>query len=334
MIVDYAFIWAAIIAFAVLVYVVLDGFDLGVGILFPFGRSEQERDLMMNSVAPIWDGNETWLVLGGGGLFAVFPLAYAVVMPALYMPIILMLLALVFRGVAFEYRWRTKKWKAVWDIAFSGGSALAAFMQGIALGALVQGIEIENRAYAGGWWDWLTPFSVLTGVAVVAGYALLGATWLNMKLEGPVQAQMRAYAKPLAIVTLGAIGLVSILTPFQDFVYFQRWFRMPGIIFSVIMPLVLAFVTWKLFTGLRDHHDVTPFMAALSLFGISFVGIGISFYPHMVPPNLTIWQAAAPDSSLKFTLVGALILVPLILAYTAYAYWVFRGKIDPDAGYH
>ncbi len=334
MVFDLAFIWAGLIAFAVLTYVVLDGFDLGVGILFPFGRSEQDRDLMMNSVAPIWDGNETWLVLGGGGLFAVFPLAYAVIMPALYMPITLMLLALVFRGVAFEYRWRTKRWKWVWDIAFFGGSTLAALMQGIALGALVQGIEVENRAYVGGWWDWLTPFSVLTGVAVIFGYALLGATWLNMKLEGPVQIQMRFYARRLAFITLGAIGLVSLLTPFQDIVYFERWFKLPGVAFSVVMPVLLALTTWKLFTGLRDHHDITPFLAALSLFGISFVGIGISFYPHMVPPDITIWQAAAPDSSLKFALVGAVILIPLILGYTAYAYWVFRGKVDPDAGYH
>ncbi|PIL18027.1 ubiquinol oxidase subunit II, cyanide insensitive [Puniceibacterium antarcticum] len=334
MVIDYAFIWAGIIAFAVLVYVILDGFDLGVGILFPFGRSEQERDVMMNSVAPIWDGNETWLVLGGGGLFAVFPLAYAVVMPALYMPIILMLLALVFRGVAFEYRWRTKRWKPVWDFAFFGGSTMAAFMQGIALGALVQGIEVADRAYAGGWWDWLTPFSILTGLAVVIGYALLGATWLNMKLEGPVQAHMRSFASPLAIATLAAIGLVSILTPFQDPVYFHRWFNLPGSAFSVVMPVLLALTTYKLFTGLRDHHDIAPFMASLALFGISFIGIGISFYPHMVPPDMTIWQAAAPESSLKFTLVGAVVLVPLILGYTAYAYWVFRGKIDPEKGYH
>ncbi len=332
--IDYAFIWAGIIAFAVLTYVVLDGFDLGVGILFPSGRSESDRDLMMNSIAPIWDGNETWLVLGGGGLFAVFPLAYAVIMPALYMPITLMLLALVFRGVAFEYRWRTQRWKRVWDMAFFGGSTLAAFMQGIALGALVQGIEVENRAYAGGWWDWFTPFSVLTGIAVVVGYALLGATWLNMKLEGEVQAHMRRYARVLAIATLALIGVVSLLTPFLDIVYFQRWFALPGLAFSLVMPLLLALTTWKLFTGLRDHHDITPFLSALSLFGISFVGIGVSFYPHIVPPELTIWQAAAPESSLKFALVGAVILVPLILAYTAYSYWVFRGKIDPDAGYH
>ncbi|MGO4914670.1 cytochrome d ubiquinol oxidase subunit II [Pseudogemmobacter sp. W21_MBD1_M6] len=334
MVFDLAFIWAGIIAFAVLTYVVLDGFDLGIGILFPLGRSEQDRDIMMNSVAPVWDGNETWLVLGGGGLFAVFPLAYSVIMPALYMPIILMLLALVFRGVAFEYRWRTKRWKGVWDVAFTGGSAMAAVMQGIALGALVQGIEVTDRAYSGGWWDWLTPFSVLTGLAVLVGYALLGATWLVMKTEGPLQMQMRNYAWYLGAGTLGAIGLVSLLTPFQDAVYFQRWFSMPGSLFTAFVPLLVAGAAWRLFTGLSDGRDVQPFVSALALFVISFVGIGISFYPHIVPPSITIWAAAAPDSSLRFTLVGTVVLVPLILGYTAYAYYVFRGKVDPHGGYH
>ncbi len=331
---DLPFIWAGIIAFAVLTYVVLDGFDLGIGILFPFHPYESDRNVMMNSVAPVWDGNETWLVLGGGGLLAVFPLAYAVVMPALYMPIILMLLALVFRGVAFEYRWRTKRWKPVWDVAFAGGSTIAALMQGIALGALVQGIKVEGRAYAGGWWDWLTPFSILTGVAVVVGYALLGATWLVLKTEGPLHDRMRERAKPLAFATLGFIGLVSLLTPFKDPAYFQNWFSWPGIVVALPVPLLVAVAAWKLITGLRDDRDLTPFLAAQSLFVLSFAGIGISFYPHIVPPALTIEEAAAPDASLAFALVGTVILVPLILAYTAYAYWVFRGKIDPDAGYH
>ena len=334
MIFDLAFIWAALIAFAVLTYVVLDGFDLGVGILFPLGGSDRNRDTMMNSVAPVWDGNETWLVLGGGGLFAVFPLAYAIVMPALYMPVILMLLALVFRGVAFEYRWRTVRWKPVWDAAFFGGSLTAALCQGIALGALVQGIEVADRAYAGGWWDWLTPFSLLTGVAVATGYALLGATWLVLKTEGPLQIRMRRRAWYLGAATLGFIGLVSILTPFQEPAYFERWFNLPGSLFSVVVPLLVAGAAWLLFSGLNGHRDLQPFLAALGLFVLGFVGIGISFYPMMVPPSLTIWQAAAPDESLGFALVGAVILVPIILGYTAYAYWVFRGKVDPSEGYH
>ena len=331
---ELAFVWAGIIAFAVLVYVILDGFDLGVGILFPLTDDEKERDVMMNSVAPIWDGNETWLVLGGGGLFAVFPLAYAVVMPALYIPITLMLLGLVFRGVAFEYRWRTERWKGVWDISFFGGSLVAAMCQGIALGALVQGIEIEGRAYAGGWWDWLTPFSILTGVAVTVGYALLGATWLNMKLEGRIQAHMRRLAWPFGVTTVGFMAAVSLWTPFLDAVYFEHWFAWPKVLYTSTVPVLVALCVLGLFVGLRQYRDVMPFLCALGLFVLGFIGIGISFYPMMVPPSLSVYDAAAPDSSLAFALVGAAILLPIILAYTAYAYWVFRGKIDPEEGYH
>jgi cytochrome d ubiquinol oxidase subunit II len=334
MIFDLAFIWAGLIAFAVLTYVVLDGFDLGLGILFPFAKSDGDRDLMMNSVAPVWDGNETWLVLGGGGLFAVFPLAYAVIMPALYMPITMMLLALVFRGVSFEYRWRTTRWKGVWDIAFFGGSLIAALCQGIALGALVQGIEVTDRAYSGGWFDWLTPFSILTGVAVVVGYALLGATWLVLKTENALQNQMRNYAWYLGAATLGLIGLISLLTPFQDPIYFQRWFSLPGSLWTMIVPVGMLALVWSFFRGLNDLKDLQPFLSALGFFTVSFVGIGISFYPMMVPPSLSIWDVAAPDSSLAFALVGAVILLPIILGYTAYAYWVFRGKMDPAEGYH
>ncbi|MGB7269746.1 MAG: cytochrome d ubiquinol oxidase subunit II [Albidovulum sp.] len=332
--IDLPFIWAGIIAFAVLAYVVLDGFDLGIGILFPLHPKARDRDVMMNSIAPIWDGNETWLVLGGGGLFAVFPLAYAVVMPALYVPITLMLLALVFRGVAFEFRGRTKRWKSLWEAAFFGGSFTAAFMQGIALGALVQGISMTDRAYDGSWWNWLTPFSVLTGFAVVTGYALLGATWLVLKTTGPLQDRTRRQARPLAFATLAFIAVVSLATPFLDPVYFTRWFAWPGIVLTLPVPLLTALAAWRLITGLNEGRDLAPFLSAQALFILCFIGIGVSFYPHIVPPSLTISEAAAPHSSLLFTLIGTLALMPLILAYTAYSYWVFRGKVDPDAGYH
>ncbi|MFK7994538.1 MAG: cytochrome d ubiquinol oxidase subunit II [Granulosicoccus sp.] len=331
---DLALIWAGIISFAVLTYVILDGFDLGIGILFPFAALNSDRDVMMNSVAPVWDGNETWLVLGGGGLFAVFPLAYAVILPALYMPITLMLLALVFRGVAFEYRWRTIRWQGVWDVAFAGGSVVASMMQGITLGALVQGIEVDDRAYSGGWWDWLTPFSLLVGVAVVIGYALLGSTWLIMKTDGELQTRMRGYAKTTGICTLTLITVFSFLTPFQDAVYFQRWFTWPSSIISAIMPILVLLVAKGLYTGLKDQHEISPFIYSLLLFFLCFVGIAISFFPYLVPPSLTIWDVAAPDESLLFTLVGTVVLVPVILIYTAYAYWVFRGKVNPAEGYH
>ncbi len=334
MIFDLAFIWAGIIAFAILTYVILDGFDLGVGILFAIEPDKQDRDIMMNSVAPVWDGNETWLVLGGGGLFAVFPLAYATVLPALYAPLIAMLMGLVFRGVAFEYRWRATKSQFIWNWSFVGGSVVAAFSQGLALGALVQGIEISGRAYAGGWWDWLTPFSIVTGISVVVGYALLGATWLNMKTTGPLQDRMRHRSRYLGVATLGLIGLVSLWTPFLVPEYLERWFTWPTAIFSIIVPGLVVLCAWKLYSGLRDKKDATPFLASLAIFVLSFAGIGVSFYPYIVPPTLTIWQAAAPDESLQFTLIGAVVLIPMILAYSAYSYWVFRGKVDPSAGYH
>lgn len=332
--VDLPTIWAGLIAFAVFAYVVLDGFDLGVGILFPLFPDPHHRDLMTNSIAPVWDGNETWLVLGGGGLMAVFPLAYATVLPALYMPIILMLLGLVFRGVAFEFRFRTKRWKPVWDWGFALGSMTAALMQGIALGALVQGIEIENRAYAGGWWDWLTPFSLLTGISLVIGYTLLGTTWLNMKTTGDLREAAKRLALPAGMATLACIGSVSLWTPLLDPIYFERWFGWPTAAFSVFVPalvLTCAFLLWR---GLATDRHVLPFLSALGLFALCFFGIGISFYPYIVPGSLTIAEAAAPKASLAFLLVGAGFLVPIILAYTGYAYWVFRGKVDPGEGYH
>ena len=331
---ELSFIWAGLIAFAVLAYVVLDGFDLGIGILFPLFPDGHDRDVMTNSVAPVWDGNETWLVLGGGGLMAVFPLAYATVLPALYVPIILMLLGLIFRGVAFEFRFRTKRWRPVWDWGFAVGSIVAAAMQGIALGALVQGIKIADRKYAGGWWDWLTPFSLLTAVALVVGYALLGATWLNLKTSGELQARARRIAMVAGVGTLALIGAVSLWSPFLDAVYFQRWFGFPTAFFSAFVPLLLAVCAFVLWHGLTTDKHLSPFLAALGLFVLSFVGLGISFYPYIVPGALTIAEAAAPDSSLSFLLVGAAFLIPIILAYTGYAYWVFRGKVDPEEGYH
>jgi len=331
---DLSFIWAGLIAFAVLAYVVLDGFDLGIGILFPFFPEQHDRDVMTNSVAPVWDGNETWLVLGGGGLMAVFPLAYATVLPALYIPIILMLLGLVFRGVAFEFRFRTARWRGLWDWGFTLGSIVATAMQGLALGALVQGIQIANRQYAGGWWDWLTPFSITTAVGLVIGYALLGACWLNLKTHGELQAKARRIAMVTGVGTLAFIGVVSLWTPFLAPVYFQRWFAWPTALFSGVVPLLLAICAFGLWWGLTRDKHLLPFLAALGLFVISFAGIGISFYPYIVPGALTIAEAAAPDESLGFLLVGALFLIPIILAYTAYAYWVFRGKVDPNEGYH
>ena len=291
---------------------------------------------MTNSIAPVWDGNETWLVLGGGGLMAVFPLAYATVLPALYIPIILMLLGLIFRGVAFEFRFRTDA------LAFGVGRGVCRrarsslpSMQGIALGALVQGIRIADRQYAGGWWDWLTPFSVLTGVALVVGYALLGATWLNLKTSGALQAKARRYAMVAGVGTLALIGAVSLWTPFLDTDLFRALVRVAdGVLLGLRAAAARGLRLRAAGMGADDDKHLQPFLAALGLFVLSFVGLGISFYPYIVPGALTIAEAAAPDSSLSFLLVGAVFLIPIILAYTGYAYWVFRGKVDPEEGYH
>ena len=330
-----AYSWAGLLAIAVYIYVVLDGFDLGLGILYPFFPKKDDRDLLMNTVAPVWDGNETWLVLGGGGLMAAFPLAYAILMPALYMPIIFMLLALVFRGVAFEYRWRTKRWLKYWDAAFIGGSVVAAFSQGIALGALLQGVTVEGRAYGGGWWDWLSPFSVICGVAVVAGYGLLGTAWLIMKTDNEVQTRARKLGVKFALATIGFIGVVSLWTPFLDQAYHDRWFEVPGLFVTIPMPLIIGALSLSLLASMRNEkREYRPFLLSLLLFALCFVGLGISMFPHIIPPDVTILDAATPFRSQIFMFVGACVLIPIILAYTAFAYWVFRGKIDPDEGYH
>ena len=331
---DLAFIWAGLIAIAVLAYVLLDGFDLGIGILFPFLKDRAERHLAMNTIAPVWDGNETWLVLGGGGLFAVFPVAYGIVMPALYPLIIAMLLGLIFRGVAFEFVHRTRRMQGFWEFGFWAGSLTASIAQGMALGTLVQGITINGRSYGGGNWDWFSPFSLLTAVALVVGYAMLGATWLIMKTEGETLARARRFAKPLGFALLGLIGAVSLVTPLLRPEYLARWFGWPSGAYSAVVPLLLAGAAWALWTGLRDNRAYRPFLATVAIFVLSFAGLGVSFYPHLIPPSLTIAEAAAPEKSLAFLLVGAVVLIPMILIYTGYSYWVFRGKVRHGEHYH
>jgi cytochrome d ubiquinol oxidase subunit II len=333
--VDLTVAWAGLLVLAVFIYVVLDGFDLGIGILFALFPERRDRDLLMNSVAPVWDGNETWLVLGGGGLFAAFPMAYGIYMTALYAPIIAMLLALVFRGVAFEYRWRTHRWRHWWDRAFIIGSLVATLAQGIALGAVLQGIEVDGRSYGGGWYDWLSPFTVLTGVAVTIGYVLLGACWLILKTEGEVHDRARRIALYAGAGTMAMIGIVSLTTPFLKAAYYTRWFSMPTALLASPVPIAVLALGFLLYRSLiRGRDDRHPFALTLGLFALCFVGLCVSMWPWIIPTSVTIWDAAAPPSSQLFMLVGALVLLPIILAYTAYAYWVFRGKLDPDEGYH
>lgn len=334
MMIDYPLIWGLLIALAILIYVILDGFDLGIGILFPFLDTDDQRSTAMNTVAPVWDGNETWLILGGGGLFATFPLAYAVLMPAFYMPVLLMLFGLIFRGVAFEYRFQDKKHERLWDLAFNGGSILAALCQGIALGAFIQGVEVENRAYAGGWWDWLTPFSLLTGIALLAGYSLLGSSWLVMKTEGTLRQKALRYAKISLILTLAFIGLISLATISLNADFRDRWFSSPALYYTSLVPIAVMLVSlyiWRSLSGMKDHK---AFIGSIGLFILCFIGLAISLYPYIVPMEYTLWQAAAPDDSLSFLMVGTLVLLPMILGYTAYAYWVFRGKVKESDGYH
>lgn len=327
-------VFALVLAFAIFAYVVMDGFDLGLAMLFPFFPARHDRDVMMNSVAPVWDGNETWLVLGGGGLFAAFPLAYAVLLPALYAPLIAMLLGLVFRGVAFEFRWRVDKERNVWDLAFFGGSLVAALAQGIALGAVLQGIAVSGRAYAGGWWDWLSPFSILTGVATVTAYCLLGAAWLVMKTSGSLQARAYDLTRALLFASLFFIVAISAATPFLQGHYWQRWFTFPNIVLTAPVPLAVVLFAWGLLHALARRRQALPFILSLCLFAVTFGGLGVSMWPYIVPERITIWQAAAPEVSQSFLIVGVGILVPIILAYTGYSYWIFRGKVDANTGYH
>ena len=333
--IDVTVVWAVLLAIVVLAYVLLDGFDLGVGILFLAERRPEERDIMVNSIAPVWDGNETWLVMGGGALFAVFPLAYAVILPALYPALIGMLLALILRGVAFEFRFRATSWGRVWwDAAFCGGSITAALCQGLTLGGLLQGIRVADHAYAGGWWDWLTPFTVLCGVSVVVGYALLGACWLIWRTEGPLLALNRRYAGVLAVATLALIVVVSFWTPFLNARFAERWFHWPGILLTSPVPILVAVVGLVFRRALRTGHSVTPLLCAQLWFILCYAGLGISFWPLIVPPDITIWQAAAPPESQYFLLIGAGVMIPIIMIYTGYAYWIFRGKINAGAHYH
>jgi cytochrome d ubiquinol oxidase subunit II len=329
---DLTVIWAGILAFAVFAYVVMDGFDLGLGIIFPLLEPGQCRDAAMNSVAPVWDGNETWLVLGGGGLLAAFPLAYAIIMPAVYAPLIAMLLGLVFRGVAFEFRWRTKR-QPVWDFAFFAGSIVAAFMQGVTLGAILQGVSVTGRSYSGLWWEWVSPFTMLTGASVVVGYALLGACWLIFRTENVLQARAYVLAHWLGIGTSVAVLAVSLATPFLEGAYYKRWFATPNIYFLSPIPVLAGLAALGFFRSLAKRAELAPFLFALALFLLSFIGLGASMFPYLIPGTLTIWQAAAPAKSQAFMLVGASVMVPIILIYTGYAYWVFRGKVGHD-GYH
>jgi len=327
-------IWTAILAIGVFLYVALDGFDLGVGMLYNFAPGRRARDLVMNSIAPIWDGNETWLILGSVGLLAAFPVAFAIIIPAVYFPILLMLLALIFRGLAFEFRYRDAEHRTFWDHGFAVGSALAAFAQGVVLGAFIQGFQVEGRQFVGGSFDCFTPFSIFTGFALMLGYALLGAGWLVIKTEGPLQDWARGLGRYCLIGVTLAVAVVSLWTPFIDANIAARWFSWPNIVFLAPVPLITAALVWYAWRSLNDQSEYAPFLAALGLFVMSYLGIAISLWPMIVPGHFTLNQAAASQSTQAFLLIGTLVLLPIILLYTGWSYWVFRGKVRGDIGYH
>lgn len=331
---DFVPLWTIILGLGVFLYVLLDGFDLGVGILYGFAPDRESRNLVMNSIAPIWDGNETWLVLGGVGLLAAFPLAFAIILPAVYFPILVMLLALVFRGVAFEFRYRDAEHRTFWDHAFCYGSAIATFAQGIVLGAFIQGFKTAGRQFAGTSLDCFTPFSIFTGLALLFGYSLLGTGWLVMKTQGELQERARRLGRWCLYGVFFAIVVVSLWTPLMEPDIARRWFSWPNIAFLAPVPLItalLAFAAWRSF---NNRSEVAPFAAAIGLFVMSYVGIAISLWPMIVPHKFTLWQAASSASTQAFLLIGTLFLLPVILMYTGWSYWVFRGKVRADIGYH
>jgi cytochrome bd ubiquinol oxidase subunit II len=327
-------IWTLLLGLAVFYYVVFDGFDLGVGILYGFVSNAEARPVVMSSIAPIWDGNETWLIFGGLGLLAAFPLAFAIIIPAIYFPLLIMLLALVFRGVAFEFRFQRPAVRRFWDRAFCGGSAVATFAQGVVLGTFIQGFEVEGREYVGTSFDWVTPFALLTGVALMFGYALLGAGWLILKTDGQLQRWARRAGLVCLFAVLIAVLAVSIWTPIADPGIAKRWFSWPNILFLSPVPVITALIAIAEWYALVRDYELAPFLGAIGLFLMSFIGIAISLWPMIVPPHYTLWQAASSESTQAFLLIGTLFLLPIILMYTAWSYWVFRGKVRGDIGYH
>ncbi|MGN6515632.1 MAG: cytochrome d ubiquinol oxidase subunit II [Rhizomicrobium sp.] len=334
MMLDLVPLWTLILGMGIFLYVLLDGFDLGVGILYGFVPDAPSRNLVMNSIAPIWDGNETWLVLGGMGVLAAFPLAFAIIIPAVYFPILVMLLGLIFRGVAFEFRFRDTEHRTFWDHAFNYGSVIATFAQGVMLGAFIQGFHVDGRNFAGSSLDCFTPFTILTGLCLVAGYALLGAGWLIIKTQGDLQRSVRRFGRWALLATLAGIAAVSIWTPLMDHDIAARWFSTPNIYYLWIVPIVTALIALVAWRALNGQREFLPFIAGLGLFLMSYLGIAISLWPMIVPHRYTLWQAASAPATQEFLLLGTLFLLPVILAYTAWSYWVFRGKVRADIGYH
>lgn len=327
-------LWMVLVGLVVILYVVLDGFVLGVGLLFPLSRSEKERDIMIGSIGPVWDSNQTWVVFGGGALFATFPLIYTTLFSALYIPLFTFLFGLIFRGVAFEFRANATS-KAGWNRAFFIGSAIAAMAQGVVVGAYLSGIRVEDGIFAGGAWDWLRPFNLMTGLALMAGYVLLGATYLIIKTTGETQLKAYADARRAAWVVAGFLVLVAAWSPLHAPDVATRWLSVPRIYYVWGLPLIGALAFWRLLISLKQRREIQPFICTLVLFLSVYLGLQAGVYPYAVPPGITIFEAAAQRETQIITLIGALITLPFVAGYTIYSYRVFRGKVDAgQAGYH
>ena len=323
-------IWAGLLAFAILVYVILDGYDLGVGVLFATTRDEQFRAEMMDAIAPFWDGNETWLILVGAGLFGAFPMVYAIFLPAFYLPVALLLIGLIFRGVAFEFRYRTVGMRWVWDLGFGVGSTVVAFVQGAAIGTMVQELPVVDGAYAGSGYEWISPFSILCGLGLIIGYSLLGAAWLVLKAEGRLQAW--AYRR-VAILLAGTVLFVAIA-----FIYalltrlhvLNRWLEVP---WMLVLPVIGGVACLGILWGVRRRQEGLLFPLTVVVFLTAYATMAVSFWPYMIPFSVTVADAAAPPASLEFMFWGAGVVVfPVVLIYTIWVYWIFRGKLHK--GYH
>ena len=327
-------LWTLLLALGILLYVLLDGFDLGVGILYCFAPDAASRTLLMNSIAPVWDGNETWLVLAGLALMAAFPLAFAILLPAMYFPIIVMLLALVFRGVAFEFRYKDAAHRTFWDYAFCYGSAVATFAQGIVIGAYIQGFKIDSRQFVGSSFDCFSLFSLFTGVALLFGYGLLGTGWLILKTEGTLQDWARHLGRRWLVGVAIALVVVSLWTPATDAAIARRWFSWSDLPLLAPIPVMTALlVIWEWRSLGKRSSEIAPFVTAVGIFALSYAGIVISLWPMIVPHRYSLWEAASSTSTQVFLVVGTVFLLPIIFMYTAWSYWVFRGKVRGEIGY-
>ncbi|MGB1297806.1 MAG: cytochrome d ubiquinol oxidase subunit II [Psychrobium sp.] len=332
---DLSVIWFGIIIFATLMYIVMDGFDLGIGIIMPAIQDKRQRDTMVNSVAPFWDGNETWLVMGGAALLGAFPLAYTIILDALAIPLSIMVIALIFRGVAFEFRFKSLPSHVMfWDRAFIVGSIIATLCQGMVVGAVIDGFQVQDRRFSGGSMDWLTPFSLFCGVGLIAAYAFLGNTWLIMKTEGELQKRLYKMAPNVLFLLFVTVIIVSIWTAFGHELIAERWFSTPNIYYFLPVPFLTLLLFYLSKVAFTKQQSVRPFLYALGIVFLGFTGLGISIWPNIIPPSISIWEAAAPPQSQGFMLVGTLFIIPVILMYTFWNYYVFSGKVKESDSYH